>query len=97
MIARLNCLILLLASGCASTNDSPPVVIARPVDASLPAQRIYVPIRFDLVVPCIDPVSGRRLITVGDWIEAAKMRAVALTECSGRLAEIGRIQGTPVR
>jgi hypothetical protein len=86
-------LLAILASGCAAMRTPPPVVISRPVDASLPAERRYVPIRSDLVELIPDPMSGRRLVTVGDWIEAAKARAASLDVANGRLAEIGKIEG----
>lgn len=86
-------LLAILATGCAAMRTPPPVVISRPVDASLPAEHRYVPIRADLVEPISDPMSGRRLVTVGDWIEAAKARDAALEAANGRLAEIGKIQG----
>lgn len=89
----LGLLLAVLVGGCAAVRPPPPVVISRPVDASLPPEQRYVPIRAELVEPISDPMSGRRLVTVGDWIEAAETRAAALAAANGRLAEIGKIEG----
>lgn len=91
MSGRTAILAALLATGCASA----PSVITRPVDASLPAERRYVPISAELVAPIPDPASGRTLAAVGDWIEAAKEREGALAVCNARLSEIGNVQGRP--
>lgn len=96
MTARLVFVVAMLVSGCASHGLPSPVVVTRPVDASLPPERRYVPIRADLTRRVPDPVSGRRLVLVSDWYSSSKLRAAALATCNVQLDEIAQIQGRPV-